>query len=59
MRKRPPTQNAKRRKKSIPLVWRARPKIADMVNSIDAGPNDLTARKKHHLKTRGYSRKRP
>jgi Arc/MetJ-type ribon-helix-helix transcriptional regulator len=33
--------------------------IADLIGSVDGGPADLSARKKHYLKTMGYGRKRP
>lgn len=33
--------------------------IADLIGSVDGGPEDLSARKKHYLKTMGYGRKRP
>lgn len=32
--------------------------IADLVGSIDEPPADLSARRKHYLKTTGYGRKR-
>ena len=33
--------------------------IADLIGSVDGLPSDLSARKKHYLKTTGYGRKRP
>jgi Arc/MetJ-type ribon-helix-helix transcriptional regulator len=33
--------------------------IADVVGSVDGLPRDLSARKKHYLKSSGYGGKRP
>ena len=33
--------------------------IADLIGSVDGLPEDLSARRKHHLKSTGYGRKRP
>lgn len=33
--------------------------IADLIGSVEGGPEDLSARTKHYLKTTGYGRKRP
>jgi Arc/MetJ-type ribon-helix-helix transcriptional regulator len=33
--------------------------IADVIGSVDGLPVDLSARKKHYLRTTGYGRKRP
>jgi Arc/MetJ-type ribon-helix-helix transcriptional regulator len=33
--------------------------IADLIGSLDGLPADLSARKKGHLRTTGYGRKRP
>ncbi len=33
--------------------------IADLIGSVDGLPVDLSARKKHYLRTTGYGRKRP
>lgn len=33
--------------------------ISHLIGSVDGGPEDLSARKKHYLKTTGYGRKRP
>jgi hypothetical protein len=33
--------------------------IADLIGSVDGLPADLSARKKHYLRTTGYGRKRP
>jgi hypothetical protein len=33
--------------------------IRDLIGSIDQGPPDLSARKKHYLKVTGFGRKRP
>jgi Arc/MetJ-type ribon-helix-helix transcriptional regulator len=33
--------------------------IADLIGSVDGLPADLSGRRKHHLKTTGYGRKRP
>jgi hypothetical protein len=32
--------------------------IADLIGAIDHGPPDLSARKKHYLRVRGYGRNR-
>ena len=31
--------------------------IADLIGSVERGPSDLSARKKHYLKVMGYGRK--
>ena len=33
--------------------------IADLIGSVDGLPADLSARKKHYLRSIGYGRKRP
>ncbi len=33
--------------------------IADLIGSVDGLPEDLSARRKHYLKSTGYGRKRP
>jgi hypothetical protein len=33
--------------------------IADLIGSVDGLPADLSARKKHYLRSTGYGRKRP
>ena len=33
--------------------------IADLIGSVDRLPPDLSARKKHYLRSTGYGRKRP
>lgn len=33
--------------------------IADLIGSVDGGPEDLSARRKHYLRTTGFGRKRP
>ena len=33
--------------------------IADLVGAVDGLPADLSARKKHYLRSTGYGRKRP
>ena len=33
--------------------------IRDLIGSDDTVPRDLSARKKHHLKARGFGRKKP
>ena len=33
--------------------------IADLIGSVDGLPADLSARKKHHLRSTGYGQKRP
>jgi Arc/MetJ-type ribon-helix-helix transcriptional regulator len=33
--------------------------IADLIGSVDGLPKDLSARRKHYLKSTGYGRKRP
>ncbi|MBI4473428.1 MAG: CopG family transcriptional regulator [Acidobacteria bacterium] len=32
-------------------------RIKDLIGAVDGLPKDLTARKKHHLRTMGYERK--
>ena len=32
--------------------------IADLVGTVKGGPTDMSARKKHHLKTTGYGKKK-
>ena len=32
--------------------------IADLVGTVEGGPTDMSARKKHHLKTTGYGKKK-
>jgi hypothetical protein len=32
--------------------------IADLIGSVDSGPPDLSARKKHYLRVMGYGRNR-
>jgi Arc/MetJ-type ribon-helix-helix transcriptional regulator len=45
---------ARRRSRATPFDA-----IADLVGSVDGLPADLSARRKHYLKTTGYGRKRP
>jgi len=33
--------------------------IADLIGSVDGLPEDLSARRKHYLKSTGYGRRRP
>lgn len=33
--------------------------IADLIGSVEGLPTDLSRRKKHYLRTKGYGRKRP
>ena len=33
--------------------------LADLVGSVDGLPDDLSARKKHYLRSSGYGQKRP
>jgi len=33
--------------------------IADLIGSVEGLPEDLSARRKHYLKSTGYGRKRP
>lgn len=33
--------------------------ISDLVGAEKGGPTDMSARKKHYLKTRGYGREKP
>lgn len=33
--------------------------IADLIGAVDGPPEDLSARRKHYLKSTGYGRKRP
>ena len=64
-RERKPSKSAMARERlsNAPQAGTRRPPtyetIADLIGSVDGLPADLSARKKHYLKTMGYGRKRP
>jgi Arc/MetJ-type ribon-helix-helix transcriptional regulator len=44
---------------TVPRLPASLDAIADLIGSVDGLPADLSARKKWHLKTTGYGKKRP
>lgn len=46
---------AGRRRRKTSAAFEA---IADLIGSVDGLPSDLSARKKHYLRTTGYGKKR-